>query len=186
MNNFATWVEVPQHDGASCHFTPHQLRKSFARFVAKRDRTQLQALSEHFKHVSIAMTSKDYVGTDFDLHELVDEKGRSETASALERLLTSRSLAGRLGERISALFRGGTGTHLRKDYISFVMRETDLRIMPASTAGACFRLRRPVAGVRSARTMRSGVPVFACRARTSSLKRGTRGTGGTVESATWP
>jgi integrase len=63
--------------GQSWLFSPHQFRKTFARFVAKRDRTQLFALSDHFKHVSIAMTAKSYVGSDFKLQELISEESQA-------------------------------------------------------------------------------------------------------------
>jgi hypothetical protein len=77
------------------------------------------------------MTAKHYVGSDFELRELIDEQGRADTATALEEMLTSDGLAGRLGERIMArgiTFRGRAGARVRKDYIKFVMEETDLRV----------------------------------------------------------
>jgi hypothetical protein len=46
------------------------------------------------------MTARDNVGSDFDLHQLIDHESRAETA--LDRLLVSDRLAGRMGERIAA------------------------------------------------------------------------------------
>jgi hypothetical protein len=89
------------------------------------------ALSDHFKHASVAMTAKGYVGNDFDLKELIDRESQVETARALDRFLTSDRLAGRMGERITAenaAFRGRTGVQVRRDYIGFVLAETDLRV----------------------------------------------------------
>jgi len=39
---------------------------------------------------------------DFDLGQLIDHESRAETATALDRLLLSDRLAGRMGERIAA------------------------------------------------------------------------------------
>jgi integrase len=131
IRQFATYVGVPHHEGKPWHFSPHQFRKTFARFIARRDRSQLLALSDHFKHASVAMTAKGYVGNDFDLKELIDRESQLETARALDRFLTSDGLAGRMGERITAenaVFRGRAGEEVRRDYIKFVLAETDLRV----------------------------------------------------------
>jgi integrase len=131
IRQFAAYVGVPHHEGKPWPFSPHQFRKTFARFVARRDRSQLMALADHFKHASIAMTAKGYVGNDFDLKELIDHESQAETARALDRFLTSDRLAGRMGERIvaeNAAFRGRAGEQVRRDYIAFVLAETDLRV----------------------------------------------------------
>ena len=109
----------------------HQFRKTFARFIARKDRSQLHGLAGHYKHASVAMTSRGYVGSDFDLRQLVDHENRAETATALERMLVSDRLAGRMGERIAAgnaRFRGRAGEQVRQDYVQFILAETDLRI----------------------------------------------------------
>jgi integrase len=131
IRQFAAYVDVPHHEGKPWPFRPHQFRKTFARFIARRDRSQLMALADHFKHASIAMTAKGYVGNDFNLRDLIDQEGQTETALALGRILTSDRLAGRMGERImaeSAAFRGRAGEQVRRDYIAFVLAETDLRV----------------------------------------------------------
>lgn len=131
LREFATYVGVPAHEGEPWPFSAHQFRKTFARFVAKRDRTQLLALSDHFKHVSVAMTAKGYVGTDFDLFDLVAHEAQVETADALDRLLSADRLAGRMGERLTSLnakFRGRAGAEVRRDYVKFILSETDLSI----------------------------------------------------------
>lgn len=131
INDFARHVGVPMHEGRPWPFSTHQFRKTFARFIARKDRSQLLGLAEHYKHASVAMTARGYVGSDFDLHQLIDHESRAETATALERLLVSDRLAGRMGERIvagNARFRGRAGEQVRKDYIEFVLKETDLRI----------------------------------------------------------
>ncbi len=131
LRAFAHHIGVPLHEGRVWPLSPHQLRKTFARFVARGDRSHLLALAAHFKHVSVAMTSRGYVGTDYELHELIDEESRTETAIALDRLLSSDQLGGHIGKRILArnhAFRGRAGEQVRRDYIHFVLAETDLRI----------------------------------------------------------
>ena len=131
INEFARHVDIPLHDGKPWVFSSHQFRKTFARFIAQRDRSHLLGLAEHFKHVSIAMTARGYVGSDFDLHQLIDEEAQAETAVALDRILASDRLAGRMGERIvagNARFRGRAGEQVRRDYIEFVLEKTDLRV----------------------------------------------------------
>lgn len=131
INDFAAHVGVPDHDGKPWKFSTHQFRKTFARFIARRDRTQLLGLAEHFKHASVAMTARGYVGSDFDLHSLIDHEARAETAAALDRLLAAKRLGGKMGERIvadNARFRGRAGEQVRRDYVAFILEETDLRI----------------------------------------------------------
>ncbi|HUY25813.1 MAG TPA: hypothetical protein VMV27_00205 [Candidatus Binataceae bacterium] len=131
IREFAAYNGVRHHEGRAWPFSTHQFRKTFARFIARRDRSQLLALADHLKHVSVAMTAKGYVGTDFDLQQLVDHEGQIETATALDRFLSADRLAGKMGERIAAgnaSFRGRAGQQVRRDYIKFVLNETDLSI----------------------------------------------------------
>ncbi|MCC6789921.1 MAG: hypothetical protein IT547_19000 [Hyphomonadaceae bacterium] len=77
------------------------------------------------------MTAKGYVGTDFDLFELVAHEAQVETADALDRLLSADRLAGRMGTRLTDLnakFRGRAGAEVRRDYIKFILSETDLSV----------------------------------------------------------
>src|SRR5258707_5855100 len=96
--SFAPFIALPAHtDGRPWHLTTHQGRKTFARFVGKRDRTGLHALQHHFGHVTRIMTDHAYVGTDFELGELIDAQALDDTRAALEDLLTASQLAGRAG-----------------------------------------------------------------------------------------
>ena len=131
INDFAAFAGVLHHRGQPWYFSPHQFRKTFARFVAKRDRTQLHGLADHFKHSSVSATSRGYVGTNFELSELVSHDARADTAIALDRMLSGVPLAGRIGQRIAlagAAFRGRAGEQVRHDYIRFILDETDLQI----------------------------------------------------------
>jgi hypothetical protein len=113
--------------------TTHQGRKTFARFVGRRDRTGLHALQAHYGHVSRIMTDRAYVGTDFDLAELIDAQAMEETRAALEELLTATRLAGKGGHQIAARspFRGRTRDGDVQQYVEFILTESDMRL------GAC-------------------------------------------------
>jgi integrase len=127
---FATFIGLPSYRGEPWHLNTHQGRKTFARFVGKRDRTGLDALRSHFGHVSRVMTDLGYVGTDFVLDELIDRHARDETRHALEELLTAVSLGGSAGRMIAARsgFRGRTRDGNVQAYVDFLMAETDLRL----------------------------------------------------------
>lgn len=127
---FAAFIDLPTYRGEPWHLNTHQGRKTFARFVGKRDRTGLDALRSHFGHVSRVMTDRGYVGTDFVLDELIDRHARDETRHALEELLTAVSLGGKAGRMIAArsAFRGRTRDGNAQGYVEFLMAETDLRL----------------------------------------------------------
>ena len=126
----APFIDLPSYRGKPWHLHTHQGRKTFARFVGKRDRTGLHALKTHFGHVSRVMTDQGYVGTDFDLDELVDQQTMHETRSVLEELLTAQVLGGKTGRRITtrSQFRGRTHDGDLNAYIDFLMNDTNLRL----------------------------------------------------------
>jgi len=128
--SFAPFIDLPLHKGKPWHLNTHQGRKTFARFVGKRDRSGLDALRDHLGHVSRVMTDRGYVGTDFHLDELIDCHARDETRAALEELLTAASLGGKAGRTIAARseFRGRTRDGDVQVYVDFLMAETDLRL----------------------------------------------------------
>ncbi len=127
---FAPFIGLPDHEGETWHLNTHQGRKTFARFVGKRDRTGLHALQTHFGHVTRAMTDRGYVGTDFALDDLIDRHAQEETRAALEEVLTATALAGKGGRMIAARsqFRGRTRDGDVQAYVRFLMEETDLRL----------------------------------------------------------
>ena len=127
---FAPFIGLPDHEGEPWHLNTHQGRKTFARFVGKRDRTGLHALQAHFGHVTRAMTDRGYVGTDFALDDLIDRQTQEETRAALEEVLTATALAGKGGRMIvvRSQFRGRTRDGDVQAYVRFLMEETDLRL----------------------------------------------------------
>ncbi|MCJ2877513.1 hypothetical protein JUM41_25040 [Rhizobium pusense] len=128
---FAPFIDLPRNeDGSVWHLTTHQGRKTFARFVGKRDRTGLHALQHHFGHVTRIMTDSAYVGTDFDLGELVDAQTLEETRNALEELLTSVRLGGKAGRLMSSRsrFRGRTRDGELSAYVDFLIEDSGMRL----------------------------------------------------------
>lgn len=123
------------------------------------------------------------MGTDFDLHQLVDHEAQIETAAALDRLLSADRLAGKMGERIaagSASFRGRAGEQLRRDYIAFVLNETDLSIHACEYGWCVFQ----AAAAADWRPMLPGeVPRSALTAPTSWWSRRTLHSGANAVSA---
>ncbi len=129
-HGFAAFAGLPLYRDKPWHLTTHQGRKTFARFVGKRDRSGLHALQMHFGHVTRVMTDRGYVGTDFVLDELIDRHAREETRHALEELLTATALGGKAGRTIAqrSRFRGRTRDGAVQAYVDFLMKETDLRL----------------------------------------------------------
>ncbi|MDE2599078.1 MAG: tyrosine-type recombinase/integrase [Rhodocyclaceae bacterium] len=85
-------------DGLRRSFHLHQARKTFATFVAVRDKSSLGPLAAHYGHASTFITDSRYVGSDLDLHQLIGEASRADLANGLTDLLTSQSLGGLGGE----------------------------------------------------------------------------------------
>lgn len=79
----------------------HGWRKSFAQFVFGVDPTLAPALSQHFKHLSLAMTMEAYVTNDPALLGYLDSERAMETARDLYEVTTGRQHpAGRLGKAL--------------------------------------------------------------------------------------
>lgn len=90
---------------------PHRARKTFARFVVKRDKRSLEALSFHFGHAYVAFTDRAYVGCDIELESLVGEEDRQELGRALSVLLQAPNMAGRGVAAISNFKKANTRFH---------------------------------------------------------------------------
>src|SRR3546814_1048097 len=97
----APFLALPEHQGGTWHLTTYQGRKTFSRFIGRRDRTGLTALQRHLGHVHRAMTDRAYVGTDFELAQLIDDQAAEETRKALEDLLLAPNVAGKAGVMLS-------------------------------------------------------------------------------------
>ena len=130
--------------------TTHQGRKTFARFVGRRDRTGLHALQANYGHVSRIMTDRAYVGTDFDLAELIDAQTTEETRAALEELLTATRLAGKGGHQIAARspFRGRTRDGDVQQYVALLKRALDAEAKAARLDRRTAQLTREIDEMR--------------------------------------
>ncbi|MGJ7565985.1 hypothetical protein ACSFBM_19195 [Variovorax sp. GB1R11] len=77
-------------------------RKTFAHHVVKVDPRLLPAISQHFKHLSIAMTEEGYVGNDPELQELMESARVHETVRfLLEQASDGAPLAGGMAAHIA-------------------------------------------------------------------------------------
>jgi hypothetical protein len=126
----APFLALPDHQGNTWRLTTYQGRKTFSRFIGRRDRTGLTALQRHLGHVHRAMTDRAYVGTDFELAELIDDQAADETRKALEDLLLAPHVAGKAGVMLSerSPFRGRTRSGDVDSYIAEILAETDMRL----------------------------------------------------------
>lgn len=124
------FLALPDHKGGTWRLTTYQGRKTFSRFVGRRDRTGLTALQRHLGHIHRAMTDRAYVGTDFELAELIDDLTAEETRKALEDLLLAPNVAGKAGVMLSerSPFRGRTRSGDVDGYITEILAETDMRL----------------------------------------------------------
>jgi integrase len=106
-------------------FSSHQFRKTFARFIARKDSTGLLALKNHFGHVSLQMT-EHYAFWDESLVQDVLDAESDEDFDALDRVLSSDRLGGQLGSAIlrsNERFRGLAGEEARRVEIEALRAE---------------------------------------------------------------
>jgi integrase len=133
VNRFVQWLHVPRDRGRPWRFSSHQGRKTFARFIALRDRTALHALAQHLGHRDVRETDQGYVGTDYQLNEEIDAAVLDQSVSAWEQMLAAHSLAGRMGEEVLARRPRFRGARLKQKIRAYarVLAETGL------TLGVC-------------------------------------------------
>src|SRR5207237_811811 len=102
VNRLVSWLRVPHYKGRRWRFSTHQGRRTFARFVALRDRTALYALAQHLGHRDVRQTDQAYVGTDYQLDREIETAVLDQSVSAWEQMLSARTLGGRMGAEILA------------------------------------------------------------------------------------
>lgn len=146
---FCRRFDVPLHyRGKSWKVTAHQFRKTFARFVAARDRSCLNALSRHYKHASIAMTDKGYVGNDFELAELIASETERQIVTDVGAVLAPAKRGGKLGVRLNDAppFQGRVGSQVRADFAKFILEESQAGIYAAPYGYCVFQLDTALCG----------------------------------------
>jgi integrase len=133
VNRFARWLGLPRYRGRHWRYSSHQGRRTFARFVALRDRTALYALSQHLGHRDVRQTDQAYVGTDYQLNSEIEAAVLDQSVSAWEQMLSAPALGGRMGAEVLARrprFRGGRAKQEIRAYAR-MLAETGL------TLGVC-------------------------------------------------
>jgi integrase len=128
------------------HLTSHQWRKSFALYTIRTDSRMLPAVSQHFKHLTLAMTEQAYVGNDAELLGILRDTAMQETARILYEVTTGQVLAGgRLaemirerGKEIQQRFIGKTADEKRAE-IEGVVQSSDLRVWSCEWGWCFFR-----------------------------------------------
>jgi integrase len=146
---FVTMLGLKDSSGRPFHLHPHMFRRTFARHVVRHDTTNLLALKEHFKHVSLSMTDL-YVGSDVELWQLMVAEEEKLLFESFEKALRAERMAGpggsKLKKKIDAAiaegrlpkeFRGEAGDHLRKEMIRDLV-ESGQRIYPCAASNYCW------------------------------------------------
>ncbi|MGC1729471.1 MAG: hypothetical protein WA747_08805, partial [Steroidobacteraceae bacterium] len=133
LARLSAWLALPTHQGKSWKLSSHQGRKTFARFVALRDRTGLFALAQHLGHRDRTVTDAGYVGTDYALAEDIDAHILEESVSAWEHMLSAPALGGRAGVQILAKRPRFRGARMKQDLRSFAR----LLVEAGLTLGVC-------------------------------------------------
>lgn len=125
----------PYKDGSG--FKTHQWRKTFALYVLRSDPKMLPALSQHFKHMSLAMTEQGYIGNDPELLESIDSARRQRTVQFLVEQSTGLApIAGGMAELVREQRKSLEDMRKNGTIESWVV-ESDLRIW-FSDYGKCF------------------------------------------------
>jgi len=124
----------------------HQWRKSFAHYALLTRSSLLPAVSQHFKHLSLAMTEQGYIISDPYLRSAVNDAFAASTASFFYEASTGKRLAGRLGEllaqhreELAKLATGDKETTYRN--IARWVATHNLRIFHAEYGKCCIGLR---------------------------------------------
>lgn len=138
-------------DSSGCpfHLHPHMFRRTFARHVVRYDTTNLLALKEHFKHVSLSMTDY-YAGSDLELWALMMAEEEKLLFESFDKALAAEHLAGPGGARLTRKideaitegrlpkeFRGEAGNHLRKEMVRNLV-ESGQRVYPCAASNYCW------------------------------------------------
>lgn len=119
ITQFGEWLSLPLYQGKPWHLTSHQGRKTFARFVALRDRTALLALAQHLGHRERAITDRGYSGVDYKLEEEIEAEILEQSTAAWEHMLASPTLGGRAGAEIILKRPRFSGSRLKHDLKSY-------------------------------------------------------------------
>jgi integrase len=102
LRQYVHWLYLPPFKGKPWPLTAREARKTFARFVALRDRTGLHALAQQLGHRDRSMTDSGYAGTDYALEREIDAEVLEQSVLAWEHMLCAPQLGGSAGREILA------------------------------------------------------------------------------------
>jgi integrase len=149
LKAFVAMLGLQDSSGRPFHLHPHMFRRTFARHVARYDTTNLLALKEHFKHVSLSMTDY-YVGSDLELWTLMVKEEENLLFESFDKALRAERMAGPGGVRLKRKideaitegrlpreFRGEAGDHLRKEMIRNLV-DSGQRVYPCAASNYCW------------------------------------------------
>jgi integrase len=149
LDRFVEMLGLKDSRGRIPHIHPHMFRRTFARYVVRYHTTNLLALKEHFKHVSLSMTDF-YVGSDVELWTLMMEEEERLLFESFDKALRADNMAGPGGARLKRKideaisegrlpkeFRGEAGDHLRKEMIRNLV-ESGQRVYPCAASNYCW------------------------------------------------
>lgn len=130
----------------------HQWRKTFALYVIRTDSRMLPHISQHFKHLSLAMTEQGYIGNDPELIEAMDTVRQQLTARLFFEAATGKTtyaghMATLIGEHramLAQLVQDKEATLAYRAVEEWVI-ENDLRIWFADHGKCLIRLRPDLA-----------------------------------------
>jgi hypothetical protein len=110
----------------------HQGRKTFAAYILLARRSLLPAVSQHFKHLSTAVTENAYFPQDMQMRESIDDVARSETVNYMFQAINGEPLVGKMAELVKKYFSGSewqnqTETELRAK-LKDLVNTHDIRI----------------------------------------------------------
>ena len=149
LKHFLAMLGLKDSSGRIFHIHPHMFRRTFARHVVRHDTTNLLALKEHFKHISLSMTDY-YVGSDLELWTVMMEEEEKLLFESFDKALQADRMAGPGGSRLKRKideaitdgrlpkeFRGEAGAHLRKEMIRNLV-ESGQRVYPCAASNYCW------------------------------------------------
>jgi hypothetical protein len=133
LGRFATRLSLPLHESRRWRLSTHQGRKTFARFIALRDRTSLFALAQHLGHRDRVITDTGYVGTDNSLQHEIEAEVLEQSVAAWEHMLSAPQLGGRAGAELVAKRPRFRGRSMQQDLKSYAR----LLVEAGLTLGVC-------------------------------------------------
>jgi hypothetical protein len=124
----------------------HQWRKSFAMNMVRSDARLLPAVRDHFKHMSIAMTERGYLGRDIEMLGLLDDEASYAAAQSMFEAVNGRPASGKAMESIernaASILEliGDEGTDGEKIYrLAVRLKEDDVRVWSSDWGKCLFR-----------------------------------------------